>query len=216
MTDEYFSSDDSMPSVVDMEILIVGAHGTIGTAVTEHFRALGHSVTTVGRTRGDIRCDMADDVQLEAMWRSVGRTDAVVCAAGEVPFAPFEKLTTADFADAWNRKALAQINLVRMGVDNVAPDGSFALISGIPSRDPVMTGTAAATVNGAVEAFVRAAAIEIAPQRINVVSPSVLTESLHAFDASFPGFPPVDAADIVRAFRKCVEGGNTGKVIELP
>ena len=199
-----------------MEILIIGAHGVIGAAVTEHFRALGHSVTTVGRSRGDIRCDIADDTQLEAMWNQVDRIDAVVCAAGDVRFAPFTELSATDFNAAWTHKALAQINLMRTGVDHVAHNGSFTLISGIPARDPVRSGTAAAAVNGAVEAFVRAAAIEIAPQRINVVSPSVLRESLHAFDASFPGFPPVNSADVARAFRKCVEGGNTGKVIELP
>ena len=67
---------------------------------------------------------------------------------------------------------LSQVNLVRQALGHVAERGSFTLISGIVARDPIPAGTAASLANGAVEAFVRAAAIEIAPQRINAVSPA--------------------------------------------
>jgi hypothetical protein len=70
--------------------------------------------------------------------------------------------------------------------------------------------------NGALEAFVRSAAIEIAPRRINVVSPSVFTESLPRYGDYFPGFHPVDLDDVARAFVKSVEGGGTGHTIALP
>ena len=120
------------------------------------------------------------------------------------------------FTAAWRNKALAQINLVRTGLAHVSENGSFTLISGIPSRDPVVSGVAAATANGAVEAFVRSAAVEIAPRRINVVSPSVFVESLDDFGDFFPGFAPVPLADVARGFLKAVEGASTGQAIELP
>lgn len=131
-------------------------------------------------------------------------------------YAPLDQLDARAFQDAWSQKSLAQINLVRTGLEHVSPRGSFTLISGIPSRDPVISGVAAATANGAVEAFVRAAAIEIAPRRINVVSPSVFTESLEDFGDFFPGFVPVDLAEVARGFQKAVEGASTGQVITLP
>ncbi len=212
----HFSSRVALPTLAGMRIVVIGAHGTIGAATTRLLRHHGHAVTTVGRTRGDLTCDIRDEQALRALWEQVGEVDAVVSAAGSVRFAPFAELTDADFAGAWDAKGWAQINLVRWGLDHVAPDGSFTLISGIPARDPVKGGVAAATVNGAVEAFVRAAAIEIAPRRINVVSPSVVTESLDAFDAAFPGFPAVPADDVAKAYRKSVEGGSTGQVITLP
>lgn len=199
-----------------MNIIIVGASGTIGRAVHQHLEALGHSIITVGRSSGDIRCDITDETRLAGMWEEAGPVDALVCTAGEVPYAPVGELSAADFTSAWTRKALAQINLVRTGLDHVSPTGSFTLISGIPSRDPVVQGAAAATANGAVEAFVRTAAVEIAPRRINVVSPSVLSESLDAFGDFFPGFPPVDGADVARAFQKAIEGASTGQTITLP
>lgn len=199
-----------------MRILIVGAAGTAGRAITTLLADRGHDIITVGRTSGDIRCDIAKEEDLRSMWQQTGSVDAVVSAAGDVPYAPLDQLTAADFTAAWTHKALAQINLVRTGLAHVTPRGSFTLMSGIPARDPVIAGAAAATVNGAVEAFVRSAAIEIAPRRINAVSPSVFTESLPEFGDFFPGFAPVDLADVARGFRKAVEGAGTGQVITLP
>lgn len=168
---------------------------------------------TVGRTRGDIQADVSDLNQLQDMWQQAGTVDAVIYAAGEVRYAEFQDLSSADFESAWQHKALAQINLVRTGLDHIAPRGSFTLMSGIPSRDPVVSGVAAATVNGAVDAFVKAAAIEMAPIRINAVSPSVFTESMDTFGDFFPGFIPVDLADVARGFQKSVEGAATGQTI---
>jgi NAD(P)-dependent dehydrogenase (short-subunit alcohol dehydrogenase family) len=199
-----------------MRIIVVGASGTVGPAVVDLLRSRGHEVVTVGRSSGDVRADISTAEGLTHLWEQVGDVDAVACAAGEVPFAPVTDLTSADYSSAWEKKALTQINLVRTGLDHVAPTGSFTLISGIVSRDPIRTGAAAAAVNGAIEAFVRAAAVEIAPRRINAVSPSVLTESLDAFDTFFPGFPPVDAADVARGYVKAIEGADTGRTIELP
>lgn len=196
--------------------MIVGAAGTAGRAVHQHLAGRGHEILTVGRSSGDVRCDIADPAQLEQLWEQAGAVDAVVSTAGEVPYALITELSPEDYRSAFTHKVLAQINLVRTGLAHVAPRGSFTLISGIPSRDPVVSGAAAAMANGAIEAFVRAAAIEIAPQRINVVSPSVFTESLADYGDFFPGFPPVDLAEVARGFQKAVEGAATGQVITLP
>lgn len=196
-----------------MKILSIGAHGTAGHAITEHLASRGHDIITVGRTSGDIQADVSDLKQLESMWQQAGTVDAVVYAAGDVRYAEFQDLSSSDFESAWQQKALAQINLVRTGLEHISPKGSFTLMSGIPSRDPVVSGVAAATVNGAVDAFVKAAAIEIAPVRINAVSPSVFTESLDTFGDFFPGFIPVDLADVARGFQKGVEGAATGETI---
>lgn len=179
-------------------------------------RERGHEILTVGRSSGDIRCDIADASQLAGLWEQAGRVDAVVCAAGDVTYAPLGELGSEEFEAAWQQKGLAQINLVRTGLDHVSATGSFTLISGIPSRDPVLSSVAAATVNGAIEAFVRAAAIEIAPRRINVVSPSVFSESLEEYGDYFPGFAPVPLAEVARGFQKAVEGASTGQTITLP
>lgn len=119
-------------------------------------RDRGHEVVTVGRSSGDTHCDIADDTQLAQLWEQAGQVDAVV-------YTTLDELSSEDLESSLRQKALAQINLVRTGLEHVSTTGSFTLISGIPLHDPVVSGTAAAAANGVIKAFVRAAAVEIAP-----------------------------------------------------
>lgn len=199
-----------------MRILLVGATGTAGTSVHATLAGRGHEIVSVGRTSGDLRCDISRPQEHDALWAAAGHVDAVVCAAGEVPYGRIDQLTPEDYLAAFTSKVLGQIALVRSGLDHVAERGSFTLISGITVREPIVHGAASAMANGALEAFVRSAAMEIAPRRINVVSPTVFTEDLDRYGEFFPGFPPVDLADVARAYVRSVEGGMTGQTFPLP
>ncbi|PNE40306.1 MULTISPECIES: short chain dehydrogenase [Streptomyces] len=195
-----------------MRILLTGATGTLGGAVHTALAARGHDVITVGRRAGDLRHDLTDPDQITAVYRAAGALDAVVSAAGDVPYKPLAEMTPDDWRAAFHGKVLSQLELVRQGLPRVAERGSFTLITGILAGEPIPTGTAASLANGAVEAFVRAAAIEIAPQRINAVSPNVFTESLDAYGDFFPGMGSVPVADVARAYVRSVEGSQTGQV----
>jgi NADP-dependent 3-hydroxy acid dehydrogenase YdfG len=102
-----------------MRILIVGAAGTFGRAIHQRLQERGHDIITVGRKTGDIRCDIADEQQLTRLWEQAGQVDAVVSAAGEVKYAPLDQLSSGDFLESFTQKGLAQINLVRTGLDHV-------------------------------------------------------------------------------------------------
>ena len=84
------------------------------------------------------------------------------------------------------------------------------------SRDPVRFGSSASMVNGAIDSFARAAAIEL-PRglRLNAVSPGVLVESMGAYGPYFRGHEPVPAARVALAYAKSVEGALTGQVFEV-
>ena len=69
-----------------MKVLLVGATGRLGTAVTTALVGRGHQVVTVGRTAGDIRADVADPEQTARVFAEVSDLDAVACAAGDVPY----------------------------------------------------------------------------------------------------------------------------------
>jgi NAD(P)-dependent dehydrogenase (short-subunit alcohol dehydrogenase family) len=198
-----------------MKILLIGATGTLGTAVHKALDTRGHEVLTVGRSGGDLRYDITDPVQVGEIYDRAGRVDAVVSAAGHVPYKPVTELAPEDYLAAFHGKVLSQIDLVRQGLSRIAERGSFTLITGVPAREPIPSGSAASMANGAVEAFVRAAAIEIAPQRINAVSPTVFTESLAKYGVYFPGMPPVDLADVAQAYVRSVEGAQTGQIYPL-
>ncbi|GAA0286648.1 short chain dehydrogenase [Streptomyces polychromogenes] len=198
-----------------MRILLVGAGGTLGTAVHKALAARGHEVVGVGRSGGDLVADVTDPEQVARLYAQAGPLDAVAVAAGEAVFRPLGQLTADDFAATLRGKALSQIELVRQGAAHLAPTGSFTLVSGILTEQPIVAGAAASAANGAVEAFVRAAAIELPPQRINAVSPTVLEESLPAYGPFFAGMEAVAAARAATAYVRSVEGARTGQVYRV-
>ncbi len=198
-----------------MKILLVGASGTIGRAVAAELSAR-HEVITAGRTSGDVRVDLTDPDSIRAAYGTVGPLDAVVCAAGKVTFKPLEEMETADFEVGLNDKLMGQVNLVLLGREALRDGGSFTLTGGVLDHDPIVAGSSASMVNGALNAFALAASIELGRgQRINVVSPGVITEAMEAYGPYFRGFEPVPAARAALAYAKSVEGKRTGQVLRV-
>lgn len=131
-------------------------------------------------------------------------------------FAPFAELRGEDFRAEITDKLLGQVGLVRRGLPHLREAGSFTLVSGVLAADPIRTGTVASLVNGGIDAFVCAAAIEM-PRglRINTVSPTALEEARDAYAPYFPGHRPVRAADAARAYIKSIEGWHTGQTYRV-
>lgn len=146
------------------------------------------------------------------IWSASGKAAVTYRVVGGVSVT---QMTPDDYLAAFRGKALSQIELVRQGIPHLAERGSFTLITGVLVNDPIPTGSAASMANGAVESFVRAAAIEIAPQRINAVSPTIFTESVPEYGDFFPGVRPVDLTDVAQAYVRSVEGSHTGRIFEL-
>ncbi len=194
-----------------MKILIVGASGTIGRAVRSEL-GQRHEIIAAGRSSGDVRLDITDGDSIRAAYEDVGRLDAVVSATGSVKFAPFEDMQADDYWIGLQDKLMGQVNLVLLGREYVCDGGSFTLTTGVLDRDPIRQGTSASMVNGAINAFVKAAAIEMPRgQRINVVSPGVIEEAMEAYGTFFRGFEPVPAARAALAYAKSVEGAQSGQ-----
>ena len=198
-----------------MRILVVGASGTIGRAVVAELGSR-HDIIAAGRTSGDVTVDITDAGSIRAAFESVGTVDAVISAAGHVKFAPFEDMHAADYDIGLKDKLMGQVNLVLIGRAFVADGGSFTLTTGVLDSDPIRMGSSASMVNGAVNGFVVAGAIEMARgMRINAVSPGVITEALDDYAPFFRGFEPVSAARAALAYAKSVEGAQTGQVYRV-
>ncbi|MCY0956349.1 short chain dehydrogenase [Streptomyces sp. H27-H5] len=136
--------------------------------------------------------------------------------AGSVPWRPLGELTAQDVRDGLEGKAVSRIELVRQGAARLPAHAPYTLITGILAREPLLTGSVASLVNGAVEAFVKAAAIELpGRQRINAVSPTVFVESLDAYGDTFAGFDAVPVARAAHAYVTSVEGHRTGEVFRV-
>ncbi|NUR96468.1 MAG: short chain dehydrogenase [Kribbellaceae bacterium] len=195
-----------------MKILLVGASGTIGRAVRSTLIERKHDVVSAGRHSGDHHFDMTDPEQIRDLYERLTGIDAVAVAAGGSVFQPLDHLTVDDLDFTYRSKARGQMELVRQGLRHLPATGSFTLVTGLLSREPVPGSAAVAFANGAVEAFARAAAIEIAPRRVNVVSPGVVAESDDDYDRDFPGITPVPAAQVAAAYVRAIEGRDTGRV----
>lgn len=198
-----------------MKILVVGASGTLGKAITERL-GQHHHIISAGRNSGDHRVDLRDDASVAGLFAAVGRVDALVSAAGSVHFGPLTEMTAAQFDVGLQDKLLGQIRLALIGQHHLADGGSITLTTGILAEQPIRLGANATAVNAAVEGFVRAAACEL-PRglRINAVSPTVLSEAWDAYADFFPGFEPVPAARAALAFQRSIEGVQTGQVYKV-
>ena len=198
-----------------MRVLIVGASGIIGRAVKEELEQR-HEVITAGRTSGDVRLDITDTDSIRVAFAEAGPLDAVVSTTGTVKFAPFAELDSAGYEIGLRDKLMGQVNLVLVGRDSISDGGSFTLTTGTLDRDPIVAGSSASMVNGAINAFVMAAAIEMPRgQRINAVSPGVIEEAMEVYAPYFRGFQPVPAARAALAYSKSVEGARTGIVFQV-
>ncbi|WP_323925287.1 short chain dehydrogenase [Aeromonas veronii] len=198
-----------------MKIVIVGASGTVGSAVSE-LLAKDHQVIRVGHSRGDATVDMRGPASIKALFAQVGQFDALVVASGSVAFNGLTEMTDEQWQVGLESKLMGQINLTRAAIPYLTDKGSITLISGILSEEPINWGVSASTVNGAIDHFVKAAACEL-PRgiRINVVSPTVLAESMDKYADFFPGFVPVPAAKVAQAYKKSVLGIQTGQVFKV-
>jgi NAD(P)-dependent dehydrogenase (short-subunit alcohol dehydrogenase family) len=196
-----------------MKILLVGAPGVLGRSVHEVLAERGHEVVTASRKESELSVDITDPDSIQAMYAEVGRVDGVAVAAGSVPWKPFGELSTDDVWSGLAGKVASQVELVRQGSQYASEEASFTLITGVLARDWLVTGTVASLVNGALETFVRAAAIELPHrQRINAVSPTVFTESMDHYGDLFRGFEPVPVRRAALAYVRSIEGRQTGQV----
>lgn len=198
-----------------MKVVVVGATGTIGKAVVAAL-AERHEVVQVGNSRGDVRVDITSTESIEAMYQQIGAFDALVSATGAVHFGELVAMDQAAWDIGINSKLMGQVNLVMAGLNKINDGGSFTLTTGILAEDPIRFGASASMVNGGLESFVKAAALEM-PRglRINAVSPTLLEESLEAYGPYFRGFDTVTAAQAALGFCKSVEGARTGTVIKV-
>lgn len=196
-----------------MNIVVIGAAGAVGRTAVE---ALGarHEIIRVGKERGDLQMDIEDVDSIRAMYREVGKVDAVVSAVGTVHFGAVHEMSSEQFMTGIHRKVLPQVNLVLEGIDYVADGGSFTLTSGVTNRIPVRGGSCAAAANGALDGFIVGASVDL-PRgiRINAISPDVLESCREIYAGYFPGHTHVSDAVVGQAFCRAVEGCLSGQVI---
>ena len=198
-----------------MKILIIGGNGTIGKKVKHRF-AENHEVIVAGRTSGDVTVDIASSDSITAMLDVVGKVDAIVNVAGDAKWDKFDALTEDDFYIGIRSKMMGQVNLVRLGRAFLNDGGSITLTTGILADEPVDMTTSAAMVNGAIQSFVMAAALEMDRGiRVNVVSADLVEDAYEKYKEYFPGNTPVSMNKVVDGYLKSVMGKLNGQILRI-
>jgi hypothetical protein len=125
-------------------------------------------------------------------------------------------MTADEFKIGLSEKLMGQVNLTLIGQEFLNDGGSITLTSGSLSHDPHVGGASFTTVNSAVDGFIRGVSVELdRDRRINSVSPNVLVESWDIYGGGVPGTTPVPAAKVALAYRKSIEGRQTGQTYQV-
>lgn len=195
-----------------MRVLVIGATGTIGRAVVDAFRGRKHDVVEASHGKAAHKVDLAEPASLRALFKEVGKVDAIISAAGAAKFATLPKLTDEDLQFSIGNKLLGQVNVIRLGLDSVNDGGSITVTSGILAQQPMVGSGAISLVNAGLEGFTRAAALE-APRgvRVNCVSPGWVAETLKAMGQDPSGGTP--AAKVAESYLQSAEGKDSGKIL---
>ena len=127
---------------------------------------------------------------------------------GSRAFGPFMEMDMKGFQGSFD-KLWGYANVLRYGVPHVRETGSIVVVSGSPARKPKPGQIALSAVGSAVEALARTIAAEIAPKRINVVSPGIIDTPMVALsgDARTEHYQNVTKAHLIDRPGGSVEGG---------
>jgi NAD(P)-dependent dehydrogenase (short-subunit alcohol dehydrogenase family) len=194
-----------------MRIVVLGATGTIGKAVAQLLQEKGHEVIAASRS-SEPPVDIADRSSIDAYFAQIGEVDAIVSAAGSAAFVALQDLTEEQIQLSLSSKLMGQINLVRIGLPKLRPNGVAVITGGFLAYAPVPKTSMIAMVNSGLEGFAKAAALDFTEgRRVVIVHPPWVAET--AAQIGMDPAPWPNAAKVAEAYLAAIEGTQNGKPI---
>ncbi|MDX3383834.1 SDR family oxidoreductase [Streptomyces niveiscabiei] len=201
-----------------MRVVIMGGTSGIGLATAKALAADGAEVTVTGRdaARLDaahglpataVRLDATDETEVAEFFARTGPIDHLVLAfsPGAVGLGPLADVRLADVRAAFEGKLFPYL----FAIQRAEVTGSITLLSAATARSALAGTTALAAVNGAIERIVSPLATELAPVRVNAVSPG-------AVDTPWWSFLPEEARQAqFKAAADTVPAGRVGNPTDV-
>ncbi len=165
--------------------IVFGGTSGIGLSATQMLSDKGAHVIALSRNPDKLKnaptnvitkkMNVLDKDALEKFFQEEGEYDILVNSAtgGARAVGPFLSMDLDGYKASFD-KLWGYTNVVRYGTKNLKNNGNIVLVSGSPARKCRPGQIAISSVGGAVEAFARGIAPEIAPKRINIVSPGII------------------------------------------
>lgn len=177
----------------NQRVVIVGGSSGIGLAVAQEAASLGAEVVIVSSNAARVQeaikslggevqgqaVDVSDEKAVESFFTKLGAFDHLVFTAGDT--LQLHELADTDLKQArraFELRYWSALAAVKYGSRQIRKGGSIVLTTGVAGRRPHKGWTIAASVCGTIEALTRALAVELAPIRVNAVSPGVVRTNL--------------------------------------
>ncbi|PNG26078.1 SDR family oxidoreductase [Methylocella silvestris] len=212
----------------DKRIIVLGGTSGIGLAVAEAAATDGAKVLVASRDEARIKraltelpagvegyaLDLSNAAAIEAFFDAVGPFDHLVYTAGEsLKLSPLAEGDIASVRHFFEVRYWGAFMAARWGHRHIRTGGSIVFTSGVAAARPGPGWSVAASICGAMEGLTRALAVELAPMRVNIVSPGVVKtplwrempeearESLYASEARrLPVGHVADAQEIAKGY----------------
>ena len=177
-------------SLKGKKVVVVGGSSGIGYATAEMAKAQGAEVIIASRAgaRLDsaaktlgvkaIAADVTSDEAVEALFKQTGPVDHVAVTAAQLKAGPFKAQPIAEAKATMEGKFWGSWRVARSA--EIRPGGSLTIVSGFLSIRPRPNSAIVGAANGALESLARSLAIDLAPVRVNAVSPGIIDTPIRA------------------------------------
>ena len=180
-------------SLKDKTVLVIGRGSGIAGAVTMAVREHGAQVIVAGRDAKNLASvynddgiraesvDLTDEPAIASLAERVGHVDHVVSTASARARGQLADLNAETILVSFSTKVIGPIMLAKHFAPRMSADGSFVFLSGSSALKPEVGMLAVAATNGAVDVVTRSLSVELAPIRVNAISPGTIDTG--AYDA---------------------------------
>jgi NAD(P)-dependent dehydrogenase (short-subunit alcohol dehydrogenase family) len=172
------------------KVVVVGGSSGIGLAAAELAKQEGAHVIIASRNADRlnavagkfgataIAADVTSDDSVVSLFRSCGPVDHVVVSAAQLRSGPFKTVAMEDVRATMESKFWGAWRVARAA--EIRPGGSLTLVSGFLSQRARPNSVIVGAANGALESLARGLALELAPVRVNAVSPGIIDTPIRA------------------------------------